>query len=374
MMAYGQVNADVIGTSVAGSNLGAGNASLMKSRIINGAMVIDQRNAGASTTSGTNNGYTLDRWATQNNSGASRFTVQRNAGSITPPAGFSNYLGCTSTGSYTVGSGDAIGMIQRIEGYNIADLGWGAANAKTVTLSFWVYSSLTGTFGGSLFNGNGNYSYPFTYSITSANTWQQISVTFTGPTSGSFANDNSTGLNVLFALGTGSSLSGTAGAWGSANYLSATGATSVVGTNGATFYITGAQLEVGSSATGFEYRLYNQELLACQRYFQSFGGSNSYGRFAIGQAYNSTNAQVVFFLKTTMRSSPSYSQTGAGDANLSNSAVSGLLVSGVAIDAADPNCTSVTVTVSGGGLSAGNATQYYARNSTAVFATFSAEL
>ena len=122
-MAYGSINADVIGTSVQGYSLGAGNSSLLKNKIINGSMVIDQRNAGASTTSATNNGYTLDRWATQNNSGASRFTVQRNAGSITPPAGFSNYLGCTSTGSYTVGSGDAIGMIQRIEGYNIADLG-----------------------------------------------------------------------------------------------------------------------------------------------------------------------------------------------------------------------------------------------------------
>ena len=275
-MAYGSINADVIGTSVQGYSLGAGNSSLLKNKIINGSMVIDQRNAGASTTSATNNGYTLDRWATQNNSGASRFTVQRNAGSITPPAGFSNYLGCTSTGSYTVGSGDAIGMIQRIEGYNIADLGWGAAGAKTVTLSFWVYSSLTGTFGGSLFNGNGNYSYPFTYSITSANTWQQISVTITGATSGSWSNDNSTGLNVLFALGTGSSLSGTAGSWSANGYYGATGQTQWVATNGATFYITGVQLEVGSSATGFEYVNYQTSLANCQRYYEvAYNGNGS---------------------------------------------------------------------------------------------------
>ena len=313
-MSYGQVNADVIGTSVAGSNIGAGNASIMKNRIINGSMVIDQRNAGASTTSGTNNGYTLDRWATQNNSGASRFTVQRNAGSITPPVGFSNYLGCTSTGSYTVGSGDAIGMIQRIEGYNIADLTWGTANAKTVTLSFWVYSSLTGTFGGSLTNGNGNYSYPFTYSITSANTWQQISLTFTGPTSGSFANDNSTGLNVLFALGTGSSLSGTAGSWSANGYYGATGQTQWVATNGATFYITGVQLEVGSSATGFEYRIYGTEFANCQRYYNKvlFGdttaattsGSNSFN-------YTTGLALSYFIFPVAMRSVPSFVTTGS---------------------------------------------------------------
>ena len=312
-MSYGQVNADVIGTSVAGSNIGAGNASIMKNRIINGSMVIDQRNAGASTTSGTNNGYTLDRWATQNNSGASRFTVQRNAGSITPPVGFSNYLGCTSTGSYTVGSGDAIGMIQRIEGYNIADLTWGTANAKTVTLSFWVYSSLTGTFGGSLTNGNGNYSYPFTYSITSANTWQQISLTFTGPTSGSFANDNSTGLNVLFALGTGSSLSGTAGSWSANGYYGATGQTQWVATNGATFYITGVQLEVGSSATGFEYVNYQTSLANCQRYCQVIGGSTSNQMVATAWSFNSTGTTISCLRPVQMRASPTLTYSALGD-------------------------------------------------------------
>ena len=310
-MPYGTVNADTLVTSTSGGILGAGNASIMKNRIINGAMVIDQRNAGASTTSATNGGYTLDRWATQNNSGASRFTVQRNAGSITPPAGFSNYLGCTSTGSYTVGSGDAIGMIQRIEGYNIADLGWGAAGAKTVTLSVWVYSSLTGTFGGSLFNGNGNYSYPFTYTISSANTWQQISVTITGATSSSWSNDNSTGLNVLFALGTGSSLSGTAGSWSANGYYGATGQTQWVATNGATFYITGVQLEVGSSATGFEYVNYQTSLANCQRYYWKNAVTEAFGWFGLGTCTSSTNARIGIALCQTMRTTPTLYAGGA---------------------------------------------------------------
>jgi hypothetical protein len=267
-MPYGTVNADVIGTSVAGSNLGAGNASIMKNRIINGAMVIDQRNAGASVANPANT-YTLDRW-TSIASLNSKFSIQQNAGSVTPPIGFTNYLGVTSSSAYSVTTSQAFVLQQAIEGYNTADLGWGTANAKTVTLSFQVYSSLTGTFGGVITNSAQNRSYPFTYTISSANTWTSASVTIAGDTSGTWIGaTNGIGMSVFFGLGVGASLSGTAGAWAGATYYSATGATSVVGTNGATFYITGVQLEVGSSATGFEYRQYSQEFILCQRYFET---------------------------------------------------------------------------------------------------------
>jgi hypothetical protein len=268
-MAYGTVNADVIGTSTAGSNLGAGNASIMKNRIINGAMVIDQRNAGASvsTASGVV-GYPVDRFKVDY-SQTSKLTMQQNAGSVTPPVGFSNYLGITSSSAYSVLAGDYFVITQLIEGFNTADLNWGTANAKTVTLSFQVYSSLTGTFGGSLQNSAANRSYPFTYSIPVANTWTQISVTIAGDTTGTWVGaTNGVGISVAFSIGMGSTRSGTANTWQAGNYVAPTGATSVVGTNGATFYITGVQLEVGTSATGYEYRLYNQELSACQRYYE----------------------------------------------------------------------------------------------------------
>jgi hypothetical protein len=264
-MAYGTVNADVIGTSVAGSNLGAGNASTMKNRIINGAMVIDQRNAGASVSA--NNNYTLDRWTTST-SASGKFTVQQNANSATLPTGFVNYLGAVSTTATSVGASELYTINQFIEGYNVADLGWGTASAKTVTLSFLVQSSLTGTFGGSVTNSALNRSYPFSYSIPVANTWTTISVTILGDTTGTWLTTNGIGMRVFFSLGSGSSQSGTAGAWAGTQYVSATGATSVVGTSGATFYITGVQLEVGSSATGFEYRQYGTELILCQRYYQ----------------------------------------------------------------------------------------------------------
>ena len=236
-----------------------------KNRIINGAMVIDQRNAGASVTP-ANAAYSLDRWRCYL-SQASKYSVQQNAGSVTPPAGFINYLGVTSLSAYSVGANEFFSIQQFIEGFNVADLGWGTANAQAVTLSFKVYSSLTGTFGGVLQNDGQNRSYPFTYSIPTANTWTTISVTVAGDTSGTWLTNSGRGIAVWFGLGAGSSVSGTAGSWAGAGYFSATGATSVVGTNGATFYITGVQLEKGSTATSFDYRPYGTELALCQRYF-----------------------------------------------------------------------------------------------------------
>jgi hypothetical protein len=253
---------------VPGVSLGAGNATVFKNRIINGDMRIDQRNAGASvaTTVTDNKTYTLDRWAYWN-SAASKYTVQQNAGSVTPPVGFINYLGCTSTSAYSVGAGDYFMITQQLEGLNVSDLDWGTANAKTITLSFWVRSSLTGTFGGALTNSPSNRSYPFTYTISAANTWEQKTVTIAGDTTGTWLTTNGIGIQLRLGLGVGATLSGTAGAWAAANYASATGATSIVGTNGATFYITGVQLEVGSLATGFEFRDYTTQLSMCKRYF-----------------------------------------------------------------------------------------------------------
>jgi hypothetical protein len=263
-----------------------------KNRIINGAMVIDQRNAGASGTAGA---YTVDRWFYEP-SQATKGTWQQNAGSVTPPTGFSNYLGFTSSSAYSLLSGDYFNFQQKIEGFNFADMAWGTANAQSVTLSFWVRSSLTGTFGGTLRNSDTNYSYPFSYAINSANTWEQKTITIAGPTAGTWVGaTNGLGVLVAFSLGTGTTYSGTAGAWAASNLLSATGATSVVGTNGATFYITGVQLEKGSTATSFDYRPYGTELMLCQRYYSRQG---IFGRGNI-------SAHVTVPINVNMRTTPS---------------------------------------------------------------------
>jgi len=237
-----------------------------KNRIINGAMVIDQRNAGASITP-INTQFLVDRFA-YNSTQASKFTAQQNQGSVTPPAGFSNYQGLTVSSAVSIGAGDFFGISQNIEGFNIADLAWGTANAHTVTLSFWVRSSLTGTFGGSLRNSGSSRSYPFSYTINSANTWEKETITIAGDTSGTWLTNNGIGINLFLSLGSGSTYLGTAGAWAGSVLLSPTGATSVVGTNGATFYITGVQLEKGVTATSFDYRPYGTELSLCQRYYE----------------------------------------------------------------------------------------------------------
>jgi hypothetical protein len=304
-MAYGTVNADVIGTSVANSNLGAGNATRFKNKLINSDMRIDQRNAGASVTI-TNTGgntYTLDRWFAYG-SAASKFSVQQNAGSVTPPVGFINYSGVTSLAATSLGAGDQYLFGQLIEGFNTADLAWGTANAKTVTLSFQIYSSLTGTFGGSFTNSTQNRSYPFTYTISSANTWTTISVTIAGDTSGTWLTTNGIGLKVFFGLGVGTTSSGTAGSWSGGNYTSATGATSVVGTSGATFYITGVQLEVGSSATGFDYVDYTTQLAMCQRYYWKTNSSTSNNFICWVYAANTTDAYGYLYFPVSMRTSP----------------------------------------------------------------------
>jgi hypothetical protein len=303
--------------------------TLLKNRIINGAMVIDQRNAGASVTPTVLfNTYTLDRWGTSY-SQASKFSVQQNAGSVTPPTGFTKYLGVTSLSAYSVASGEAFAVYQNVEGFNLADLGWGTASAKTVTLSFWVRSSLTGTFGGSLRNSAADRSYPYSYTISVADTWEQKSITITGDTSGTWLTDNGAGVQVSFSIGVGTTRSGTAGAWAGANYLSATGATSVVGTNGATFYITGVQLEVGTQATSFEYRQYGTELSLCQRYFTKLGGTTSNEGIAAGNLQDvASSGWFCVNYPTTMRAAPTaaYSSlraTNNADYNLAVSSIRG---------------------------------------------------
>jgi len=276
-----------------------------KNRIINGAMVIDQRNAGASVTP-ADGAYTLDRW----NAGltqASKFSVQR---STVAPVGFTNSLLVTSLSSYSVGAGDLFRVSQYIEGFNAADFAWGTASAATVTLSFLVRSSLTGTFSGSLMNSAANRAYPFTYTISAANTFETKTITIPGDTSGTWLTDSGIGIRVGFSLGAGSTFSGTAGAWASSTLTAATGAVSVVGTNGATFYITGVQLEKGTQATSFDYRPYGTEEALCQRYYaksynqSAVPGSNA-GTTNSVQALNGTDGNQIQGFRTpvTMRTS-----------------------------------------------------------------------
>lgn len=297
---------------------GASNNVTFRNRIINGAQVIDQRNAGASVTPANGvSTYTLDRWSIYV-SQASKLTAQQ---SSTASTGFVNSLLVTSSSAYSVLTGDDFELRQFIEGYNTADLMWGTANAQTVTLSFWVRSSLTGTFGGAIRNSANDRSYVFSYTILSANTWEQKTVTIAGDTSGTWLTTNGRGMAVIFSLGAGSTFLKAAGSWGAGEYAGVTGQTNLVGTSGATLYITGVQLEAGTTASPFEYRQYGTELALCQRYYEKsynqsqvpgstssvlamrtavvgFGGSE-YGNVVTFKVSKRTNPTMTFYTNTS---------------------------------------------------------------------------
>jgi hypothetical protein len=288
----------------------ASNGIGFRNRIINGDMRIDQRNNGASVNMSSSVAYAIDRWWTFEDTDGT-MTAQR---STVAPAGFTNSFLCTTTSAdASLGATQRVMIGQRIEGFNVADLGWGTASAVSVTLSFKVRSSLTGTFGGVIKNANSTRSYPFTYTISAANTYEDKTVVIPGDTTGTWLTDNGTGLEVNFGLGVGSTFSGTAGAWAGADLNSATGAVSVVGTSGATFYITGVQLEAGSVATSFERRPYGTELALCQRYCQVLRrtqtGSNP-DVIGVGTWDGGVGGDAVYPCVVTMRATPTVTFTG----------------------------------------------------------------
>jgi hypothetical protein len=342
----------------------------MRNRIINGNMVISQRNGTSSVTPSGGFTYTLDRWQ-YGADPSGKVSIQQNAGSVTPPVGFVNYLGITSLSAYTSSSTDQINIEQHIEGFNVADLNWGTANAKTVTLSFQVYSSLTGTFSGSLVNSSGNRSYPFTYTISSANTWTTASITIAGDTTGTWATGNTAGIIVFFNLGCGSTFLGTAGAWTASEKHGVTGSVSMTATNGATFYLTGVQLEAGSTASPFEYRQYGTELQLCQRYYQQIGKTpnSTYQGYGVGVAVNSTTVEIIIPFVVTMRTAPSFTFNNPTNSLITGGAGS---VSAVSSDISTP--FNIMYQCISSGLTTGYGTRHFQNSTSTTSLELSAEL
>lgn len=283
----------------------SGRFTAFRNKIINGGMVIDQRNAGASLTQTASLAYSVDRFSVIG-SVMSKFSIRKNLNSITPPAGFGYYVGVTSLSAYSIPSGESYRLQQGIEGLNCQDLAWGTASASPVTLSFYVRSSKTGTFGGCVYNNAGNRCYPFSYTINAIDTWERKTITIAGDTSGTWEIGTLAGLNVSWSLGAAGTVLGTAGAWGSTLYYGVTGQTNIVDTNAATWYVTGVQLEKGSIATPFEFKPINVEFEACFRYFESV------------YLYVSTTGYPHAF-KVIKRDTPTY--VGGGGSGFSNSGV-----------------------------------------------------
>jgi hypothetical protein len=349
-----------------------------RNRIINGDMRIDQRNAGAAVTvNSVNDTYSVDRFLGAGQSTDGVFTLQR---STTAPTGFTNSLVATvTTADASVGAAQYYLVTQKIEGFNVSDLGFGTANAKTVTLSFWVRSSVTGTFSGALANGAYNRSYPFTYTISSANTFEYKTVTIAGDTTGTWLTDNGIGLRVYWNLGTGVDNTGTAGAWTGAGNVGADSTVALISTLNATWYITGVQLEVGSVATPFERRPYGTELMLCQRYYEQWQGtSTNYSPAGTGLAYANNSVVLPWIYKVTKRiASPSLivssaaalaPSNGVGSVTASNS----IGLSGVT--QVNDQSMMITVSVATTPFTVGQASLVYLTNSSSAYIAVSAEL
>ncbi len=333
-----------------------------KNRIINGDMRIDQRNSGASVTVNGNDIFTVDRfkgWA----NGGGVFTVQQSA---TVPAGFSNSVVLTvTTADSSVAAGDNYRWAQAIEGYNIADLNFGSANAQTVTVSFWVRSNLTGTYGGALYSVPANRSYVYSYSINAANTWEKKSITITGDTTGSWNSTNGNGVVVYFDLGSGSTYQNATGSWVSGEKFSTSGNANWIGTLSNNLYITGVQFEVGAVASAFEYVDYTTQLSMCQRYYQQYGQPSLHGV----AASSSAASRCGMGLPVLMRTAP----TGAlsGTINVFDGAAVAAISS---INAAYTTIASVEFDFNtAASLTTGRPVIMYQQGGTAVM-TFSAEL
>jgi len=230
--------------------------------LINGAFSISQRQG---TTGGnpSNNDYWIDRWKAGLSQSAKYGLQQKTS---TPASGFKEYLSIASNSAYTLTTNDHFFIEQCIEGVNAAPLDYGLATAKTSTLSFWVRSTLTGTFGGAFSNSAGDRSYVFAYTISSANTWEKKSITIAGDTSGTWLRTTGIGLKVRFNLGVNGTWSATAGSWGAGNKAGDASQVALVATNNAELLLTGVKLEIGDTATEF-VTSYGSELARCQRYY-----------------------------------------------------------------------------------------------------------
>lgn len=319
----------------------AGVSTGFKNRIINGAMTISQRGTSPTITGGGD--CSVDRFYNYY-SGPVYTSVQ----STTAPAGFINSLKLTVTSPSASPTYSFFGQI--IEGLNIADLAWGTADAKTLTYSFWVQSSVAGVYSFSFTNWDGSRAYPLLYTINAANTWQYVTATIPGDTSGSWLTTNGIGIRIRMDVGSPSARLGSSGSWQSGNYDGATGSTGAstwANTNGATFYITGVQLEVGTEATDFEYRPYGTELFLCQRYFLTLTSGESApanDTLGLGVAVSSTVISVPVRYPTTMRTDPTiYSSLTAGDRFRVNGNVNGNTTSNPTIETNGDKAAEISV-------------------------------
>jgi hypothetical protein len=340
-----------------------------RNRIINGAMVISQRNGTTGTLITGDNQYALDRWTYRTNL-TSKFTSTQ---STNAPTGFYNSNQTTVTTSATPSAGEYASLKHSIEGYNIIDFAFGTADAKPITLSFWVRSSVVGTYGARVGNENLTQTFVFQYTVNAANTWEQKTITIGGSTTGTWNVTTAIGLAVQFDLGSGSAFeTNTLNTWQNADAIRTPTNVKLVTNSGATWYVTGVQLEKGNIATSFDVRPFGTELQLCQRYYQQIGKSNNVGYqpYGVGVCTTTTETSIMINLPVMMRSNPTFTFTGA---NNTFAGTGGTTVSSVVSDIMSPT-TILYQAIVASGLTAGNGARHYQNGASASSLELSAEL
>jgi len=324
-MALNTVSSDRLATNVKNTNFTAAEKQDLTDDILplagqigsrnlvhNGEFIVSQRNFSSSAVTQTGEAFTIDRWKTRM-SANSKFSVQQVADA---PAGFYNSAKITSLAATTVGASDYYQFQHCIEGFNLNPADFGTATAKALTLSFHVKSSLTGTFSVCFSNNAGDRFLAQNYTISSADTWEKKTISVPAITTGSWNRGNTAGLFIYFTLGAGSGTLQSTGSWGTSFGRGGTGGANVVATNGATWQITGVQLEVGSVTTDFEHRSFGQELSLCHRYYYLAHEMNGLGGekpINLGVAENSSTITSILRFPVTMRSVPTMeASSGSG--------------------------------------------------------------
>ena len=292
-------------TNINTTSINTGSISGTRNRVTNGSMRIDQRYGGQLVNPITASGYSIDQWIIAI-AGTYSVRTQGNLNSTTPPVGFTSYFGVQNNNVATPTGTDNLHIQHRVEGHNMSDFSWGTTNAKTVTLSFWVQSSLVGTYGGCLRNSANDRSYVYEYRINEANTWEYKTITIPGDTTGTWLTANNVGIRIIWGLSAGPSSQGTANQWSASNFTNSTNGSNWAATANARFYLTGVQLEVGSRATEFERINYGAELRLCQRYLHVYPVSTIYAANRYPNVSLSSGTQVPTFLfPVEMRATPS---------------------------------------------------------------------
>ena len=288
--------------------------------IINGAMQVAQR--GTSGAIGSAAYKSLDRWRVEANN-TSEFAGTFSQDSDAPDGFNTSAKWTTTTAESAIGAAELYAIRYFIESQDLQSLAYGSSGAKVATLSFWVKSSVTGTFSITLYHDVSTEILCKSYTIDSANTWEYKTITINANTASAFPNTNAAGVQFGFNLAAGSNFEGTtpSGDWETYsnpkwNELGSTNA--IATTTNATWQITGVQLEVGSVATPFEHRSYQDELLACQRYFVQVDSNNRtiYDIIFSAGVKDSNDAWGVWNTPVPFRAVPTYSNSSASHVNV----------------------------------------------------------